>query len=165
MPTRLPKTADDILKLGDPRLYLTCEPVEEADWELLVDWIAQLREAMQDVRRRYGFGRGIAAPQLGILKRLIYIEIEEPLVLIKPTVVTLSEERFTLWDDCMSFPNLLVEVERHRSITLSYLNLEGQQCETTFQDDRAELVQHEFDHLEGILCTMRARDARSFRWR
>lgn len=162
---RLPKTADAILKLGDPRLYVICDPVTEADWVEVEDWVAQLREAMQDVRRRYGFGRGIAAPQLGILKRLIYIEIEEPLVMVNPTVKHLSEERFTLWDDCMSFPNLLVQVERHRSITVSYQDGGGHLQEATFHDYRAELVQHELDHLEGILCTMRALDARSFRWR
>ena len=59
------KTIHDILKLGDPRLYEVCEPVQESDLLLIPEWTHQLHEAMEDIRRVYGFGRGIAAPQLG----------------------------------------------------------------------------------------------------
>lgn len=109
------KTIHDILKLGDPRLYEVCPPVLRAELSEVPGWIQQLHEAMEDVRRVYGFGRGIAAPQLGIMKRLFYLQLDRPYVVINPELNQLSEEEFELWDDCMSFPNLLVRVKRHQS--------------------------------------------------
>ena len=159
------KTRHDILLLGDPRLYDVCEPVRPDEQPLLAGWVADLHSAMQDVRARYGFGRAIAAPQLGIMKRLIYMHIDKPVVFVNPTLTDLSNDRFELWDDCMSFPNLLVRVSRHKSLTINYLDENFQPRQWHMTDALSELLQHEYDHLDGILCTMRAIDERAFRYR
>jgi peptide deformylase len=159
------KTLDDLLFLGNPLLYEVSTPVTAEDISLLPQWVAELHKVMQEIREKYHFGRGIAAPQLGIMKRLVYLEIGRPVILINPEYTMLSEEMFELWDDCMSFPNLLVKVKRHKSVTVQYLDENWQQQEWTVQDDLAELVQHELDHLDGILATMRAIDGKSFRWK
>jgi peptide deformylase len=99
------------------------------------------------------------------MKRLIYMNIDRPVVFINPVFENLSQEQFKLWDDCMSFPNLLVKVSRHKSLTIKYLDENFEQKIWTMSDDLAELLQHEYDHLDGILCTMRAIDNQSFRWR
>lgn len=160
------KHLTDLLLLGDPRLYETCEPVLESELPLLSGWVADLHNVMEEIRATYRFGRGIAAPQLGIMKRLIYLNIDKPTVLVNPELARLSPETDELWDDCMSFPNLLVRVRRHCQLTLSFRD-EHWQPHTWTVDDWAlsELIQHEYDHLNGVLCTMRAIDAQSFRWR
>jgi peptide deformylase len=159
------KTLSDLLLLGDPRLYEVCEPVRPDEQSLVAGWVADLHNVMQEVRSRYGFGRAIAAPQLGILKRLIYMNIDRPVVFINPTLTNLSDERFELWDDCMSFPSLLVRVSRHKSLTIKYLDEHFRPQEWPMTDDLSELLQHEYDHLDGILCTMRAIDDKAFQYR
>ena len=128
-------------------------------------WVTDLHNVMQEIRTKYNFGRAIAAPQLGIMKRLIYMNIDKPVVFINPHVSRLSEETFELWDDCMSFPNLLVKVKRHRSLTITYLDEHWKPQKWNMEDALSELLQHECDHLDGILCTMRAIDEKSFQWR
>lgn len=159
------KKLEDLLLLGDPRLYEQCEPVLESELPLVEGWVADLHNVMQEIRAKYNFGRAIAAPQLGIMKRLIYMNIDRPVVFINPYFSELSEEKFELWDDCMSFPNLLVKVKRHKSLTIHYLDHRWQPQEWKMEGDLSELLQHEYDHLDGILCTMRAIDNKSFRWR
>jgi peptide deformylase len=159
------KTVEDILKLGDPRLYQVCEPVKREELHLVKEWVKDLHEAMEDIRRKYGFGRGIAAPQLGIMKRMFYLNLDRPYIIINPVLTNLSEERFTLWDDCMSFPNLLVKVERHQALNLEYLDENWVPQSWQVQGAISELIQHEFDHLNGVLCTMRALDDKAFKWK
>lgn len=159
------KTIHDILKLGDPRLYEVCEPVLKSDLTFVPQWTQQLHEAMEDIRRVYGFGRGIAAPQLGIMKRMFYLNLDRPYIILNPELKGLSVELFELWDDCMSFPNLLVKVKRHKSLTLEYLNENWEKQSWTVDGAISELIQHEYDHLDGVLCTMRAIDEKSFRWK
>ncbi|MEZ4953007.1 MAG: peptide deformylase [Saprospiraceae bacterium] len=159
------KTLNDLLLLGDPRLYEVCSIVEESELPMVTRWVTDLHNVMEEVRAKYGFGRGIAAPQLGIMKRLFYLNTDHPKVIINPVLSDLSEETFSLWDDCMSFPNLLVKVNRHKRLRLTYLDEHWQQQEWWVEDDLSELVQHEYDHLDGILCTMRAIDNQSFRWK
>jgi len=159
------KTLDDLLLLGDPRLYSVCEPVLESELPLVKNWVADLHNVMQEIRDKYQFGRAIAAPQLGIMKRLIYMNIDKPVVFINPELTDLSGEMFELWDDCMSFPNLLVKVNRHKSLTIHYLDENWTPQEWAIEGDLSELLQHEYDHLDGILCTMRAIDQHSFKWR
>lgn len=117
------------------------------------------------MRLKYNFGRAIAAPQLGIMKRLIYMNIDTPVIFINPELTGLSDDLFELWDDCMSFPNLLVKVKRHRSITINYLDENWEQQSWKMENALSELLQHEYDHLNGLLCTMRAVDEKSFRLR
>lgn len=157
------KTINDILKLGDPRLYEQCELVLESELILVSDWTQQLHEAMEDIRRVYQFGRGIAAPQLGIMKRMFYLNLDRPYIILNPELKDLSEEKFELWDDCMSFPNLLVKVKRHQSLRLEYLDENWEKQSWAVDGAISELIQHEYDHLDGVLCTMRAIDEKSFK--
>lgn len=159
------KTLDDLLVLGDPRLYEICQEVTKEELPFVKEWVEDLHNVMQEIREKYNFGRAIAAPQLGIMKRVIYMNIDKPVVFINPVLQNLSEEQFELWDDCMSFPRLLVKVKRHKSLTISYLDENWQEQIWDMQDDLSELLQHEYDHLDGILCTMRAIDNKSFKWR
>ena len=159
------KTLSDLLQLGHPKLYEVCEPVLQSELPLVKDWVADLHNVMQEIRAKYNFGRAIAAPQLGIMKRLIYMNIDQPVVFINPEFTELSDEMFELWDDCMSFPNLLVKLKRHQHLTIKYLDEHWQPQEWKMENDLSELLQHEYDHLDGILCTMRAIDEKSFKWR
>ncbi|HCW06396.1 MAG TPA: formylmethionine deformylase [Cytophagales bacterium] len=159
------KHLNDLLLLGNPLLYQKSEPVQPSELPLVKNWVADLHNVMKEIRARYNFGRAIAAPQLGIMKRLIYMNIDKPVVFINPMFSYLSDELFEVWDDCMCFPNLLVKVKRHQALTIEYLDENWQQQKWDMKDDLSELLQHEYDHLEGILCTMRAIDERSFQWR
>lgn len=159
------KNLDDLLLLGDPRLYETCNPVSKKELPQVEGWVADLDNVMKEIRAKYNFGRAIAAPQLGIMKRLIYMNIDEPVVFVNPEFSFLSEEKFEVWDDCMSFPNLLVRVKRHKKVRIKYLDEQWKPQEMELEDNLSELLQHECDHLDGILCTMRAINDKSFRWR
>ncbi|WPU98740.1 peptide deformylase [Mucilaginibacter sp. cycad4] len=159
------KKLNDILLLGDERLYQVCPPVLQNELPLVSGWVEDLHNVMQEIRQKYHFGRAIAAPQLGIMKRLVYMNIDRPVVFINPEIQDASDELFELWDDCMSFPNLLVKVKRHKTITVNYLDENWQQQQWIMRDSLSELMQHEHDHLNGILCTMRAIDSMAFKWR
>jgi peptide deformylase len=158
-------TLDDILLLGDPRLYEICEPVKRAELESLYPVIDGMADLVRQFRTRYGAGRAIAAPQVGVMKRLIVMNIDEPVAIINPEITDKSEEMMEMWDDCMSFPNLLVRLQRHRRIRLHFRDRNWKEKEWNLKDDLSELLQHEYDHLDGILATMRALDGQSFRWR
>jgi peptide deformylase len=159
------KNLQDLLLLGDSRLYQVSEPVLHSELSLVPGWVADLHNVMAEIRMKYNFGRAIAAPQLGIMKRLIYMNINKPVVFINPEFTFLSDEMFEVWDDCMCFPNLLVKVRRHKELTIRYHDEAWQPKEWKMQNDLSELLQHEYDHLDGILCTMRAIDDKSFKWR
>lgn len=159
------KKLEDLLLLGHPLLYQVSEPVLKSELPLVAGWVADLHNVMQEIRTKYNFGRAIAAPQLGIMKRLVYMNIDKPVVFINPQLTHLSEEMMELWDDCMCFPNLLVKVKRHKRLTVEYTDEHWQPQQWEMENDLSELLQHECDHLDGILCTMRAIDERSFKWR
>jgi N-formylmethionyl-tRNA deformylase len=159
------KNLKDLLLLGDPRLYEISDPIVKEELPLIEGWASDLSNVMQEIRLKYHFGRAIAAPQLGIMKRLIYMNIDRPVIFINPELVELSDEMMEIWDDCMCFPNLLVKVNRHSSLTIKYLDENWKQQLWHVQNSLSELLQHEYDHLNGILCTMRAIDDKSFKWR
>jgi peptide deformylase len=159
------KHLSDLVLLGDPRLYEVCAPVLEEELPQVEAMVADLHNVLMEFRAKYKAGRAIAAPQLGYMKRLVYMHIDRPVVFINPEFSDLSNERFELWDDCMSFPNLLVRVSRHENLTIHYRDEHWQPQSWPMTGDLAELLQHEVDHLDGILCTMRAIDEKSFRWR
>jgi len=161
----MPKTLKDLLHLGNPLLYDVSEPVKQSELHLVSTWVADLHNVMQEIRTTYNFGRAIAAPQIGVLKRLIYVNIDKPIIIINPEFTYKSNEMIELWDDCMSFPNLLVRLKRHKSVTIQYFDENWQRQQWSVSDDLSELLQHEYDHLDGILSTMRAIDTKSFRWR
>lgn len=160
------KGLKDIILLGDSRLYKVCEPLTKNDAAIIDTMVADLHNAMMEFRAKYKAGRAIAAPQLGYMKRLIYMNIQgKATVFINPEIVYQSEEMMELWDDCMSLPNLLVRLKRHRTIHIRFYDLQWTRQELELTDDLSELLQHEYDHLDGILCTMRAIDERSFKWK
>ncbi len=152
----------EILLLGDPRLYEISEEVKKEELELLKPVFTDMFDCIEGIRRNYGFGRAIAAPQIGVKKRLICILTDRPYVIINPSLEFIGEEMMELMDDCMSFPNLLVRVRRYRHCILHYCDESWQEQTMSMDDDMAELIQHEYDHLDGILATMRAIDNKSF---
>lgn len=154
----------DILLLGDPQLYEISAPVEKVEIQDLVPQIELMFETVLDFRKKYGRGRAIAAPQVGLMKRIICMNTDHPLAIINPVLSELSNEMIELWDDCMSFPNLLVNVKRHKKITLTFYDLNWEKHTWNLSDDLAELIQHEYDHLDGILAIQRALGQKSFRW-
>ncbi len=152
----------EILLLGDPKLYETSEEVKREELEELRPVFEDMFDCIKGIRRDYGFGRAIAAPQIGVQKRIICMLTDRPYVIINPTLEFIGDEMMELWDDCMSFPNLLVRVRRYRHCILRCLDENWEPQERHMDDDMSELIQHEYDHLDGILATMRAIDSRSF---
>lgn len=152
----------EILLLGNPALYQICDAVQREELESLRPVFEDLFDCIKGIRRDYGFGRAIAAPQIGVHKRLICMLTDHPCVIINPTLEFIGDEKMEVMDDCMSFPKLLVRVERYRHCILHYLDENWVQQEKRMDDDMSELIQHEYDHLDGILATMRAMDNKSF---
>ena len=114
--------ARPILVDGDPRLLVQAAPVEALDPGVRAD-LAALGATLSQHRQRHGFGRGIAAPQVGIARRIIMIDLGAgPIALINPQISWRSEDSFVLWDDCFSVPDHLVRVRRDCSISLTYLD-------------------------------------------
>ena len=140
----------DILLLGNPTLYKKSLPVKEDEIEELFPQITLMFETVLDFRKKYGVGRAIAAPQIGLLKRIICVNIDNPVAMINPELQNLSNETMELWDDCMSFPNLLVKVKRHKKLTLTFFDLNWEKQTWHLEGDMAELIQHEYDHLEAF---------------
>jgi peptide deformylase len=155
-------TVQDILLLGNPRLYEVSEPVLKEEISKVQSLIKDLHETMMEFRRKYGAGRAIAAPQIGVLKRVIYMHIDEPIAFINPILDNLSKEMIEVWDDCMCFPELLVKVRRHKSCTIQYRDMNWNQKAMDLEDSLSELIQHEYDHLDGVLAVSRAIDSKSF---
>ncbi|MCB0687646.1 MAG: peptide deformylase [Saprospiraceae bacterium] len=154
----------DILLLGDERLYQRSEVVQEHEIPAIHSYIDILSDLVLAFRAKYGKGRAIAAPQIGVFKRIIVMNIDRPIAIINPELEFPDEEIITLWDDCMSFPHLLVKVNRYRRCKLRYKDLTWMDQHWDLQDDLSELIQHEYDHLEGILATQRAIDNKSFQF-
>jgi len=155
----------DILLIGNPLLYEKAQEVQPQEIPGLMPKIDLMFETVLDFREKYGAGRAIAAPQIGLLKRIICLNTDRKVAMINPVLSNLSHEMFEVWDDCMSFPNLLVKVMRHKKLTISFFDLNWIWQTWHLENDMAELIQHEYDHLDGILATQRAIDSQSFRWK
>ena len=153
-----------ILVAGDPALARPARPVQWPDPALEGD-LSLLHGELAAFRARAGFGRAIAAPQLGIAKRIIALNLGAgPMAVINPVVDWRSDETFELWDDCLSVPDRLVRVRRHRSISLHFLDARGHpRYWHRLPPSLSELLQHEIDHLDGILMLDRAIDADAVR--
>ncbi len=152
----------EIVLLGNPKLYEISQPVKQSELAGLKEVVNDLHDTLIDFRERYGAGRAIAAPQIGVMQRLLYMFIDKPVVFINPELRDLSPEMMTVWDDCMCFPELLVKVERHKTCTIVYRGMDWNQQEMFLEGDLSELLQHEYDHLDGILAVSRAIDEHSF---
>lgn len=155
----------DIILLGDPRLYEKCEPVRREEVPALQETVAGMARVILEFRATYGAGRAIAAPQVGVMKRLVVMNIDRPIAFYNPVLYDFSEEMMEMWDDCMSFPNLLVRLRRHRRCKMKFRDADWREQVWELEDDLSELLQHECDHLDGILATMRALDGQSFQWK
>jgi peptide deformylase len=154
-----------ILRLGDPRLREIARPVEDPAAPEIAALIKDLADTLAHWRSTTGYGRGIAAPQLGVAQRVIFLKLpeHEPWPLINPKIIERSEERIIVWDACLSFLSIFMQVERHRQITVRYRNPQGETLEFRAGDDRnlSELLQHEIDHLDGILAVDRIVDIKT----
>jgi peptide deformylase len=148
-------TIHRIRLLGDPILRASCEPITRPRSTAVRVIMDDLRETLRDWQSRFGSGRGISAPQIGAPVRMIYVEMDRPWPLINPEIVDIGTEDFEVWDDCFSFPNLLVRVSRAHHIRIRYQDLKGEWAEADLEGDRAELLQHEIDHLDGVLAVDR----------
>ncbi|HEX9730127.1 MAG TPA: peptide deformylase [Gemmatimonadales bacterium] len=137
--------------LGDPILREKSAPVKNPRSPAVRVVADDLQETLRDLKARCGFGRGLSAPQIGAPIRLIYIEMDEPWHLVNPEIVDIGRSDFEVWDDCFSIPDLLVRVQRAYRIVVRYQDLAGQTHEVTADKALAELLQHEIDHLDGIL--------------
>ncbi len=148
--------------MGNPKLYQISSPVEKRELSQLSPVIQDLRDTLLAFRNQFHAGRAIAAPQIGIHKRIVYMYINQPTVFINPVLKLIGDEEIEVMDDCMSFPNLLVKVRRHKKSRILYRDMKWNEQEMVLEGDLSELLQHEYDHLDGILATMRAIDNHSF---
>lgn len=152
----------DVFLLGNPTLYTASKAVEHDELPMISDLVEDLHDTLKDFRDRYGAGRAIAAPQIGVMKRLIYMYIDSPVVFINPILEDKSGEMIEIWDDCLSFPDLFVKVQRRKSCRIRYYHTDFTEKEMWLEDDLSELLQHECDHLDGVLAVSRAVDEHSF---
>lgn len=143
--------AKRIVLLGDPLLRRRSLPVARPEEARAL--LADLEDTLAGFRRAHGFGRGISAIQIGVPLRVIFMEVDGVRYeLVNPEIVWRSEETFELWDDCFSFPNLMVWLKRNRRVRLRHQTPEGDWHEWEAADALAELIQHEMDHLDGVLA-------------
>ncbi|WP_139921751.1 peptide deformylase [Hymenobacter sp. DG01] len=155
----------DILQLGHPTLRAVAEPVADPTSPEVANLVTDLTDTVAHWRETTGYGRAIAAPQIGELQRAILLRLPGHPVwpLINPSIVAHSPEKLVVWDACLSFLSIFMQVERYKWITVRYQDLQGQWHETHAgpEDDLAELLQHEIDHLDGILSLDRMVDVKS----
>jgi peptide deformylase len=155
-----------VLRMGDPDLRKISEPVLHFD-----DSLAELIQDLWDTMAARG-GVGIAAPQIGVHLRIVVFEVENSerypeappvprTVLINPEFEYPDDEMVDGWEGCLSVPGLRGVVPRHRRIRYSGLDAAGNRFEREAEDFHARVVQHECDHLDGILYPQRMRDMTS----
>jgi len=151
----------DVLQLGNPVLREKSTPVEDP----VSEEIGKLRDDLADTLRFWrettGYGRGIAAPQIGVLKRVVFINIEKPWLLVNPEIVEMSDEKMIIYDSCLSYLCIFFQVSRSRRIKVSYQEQDGTKKVIEAEGDLSELLQHEIDHLDGILAIDRVVDIKS----
>jgi peptide deformylase len=156
-----------VLKMGEPLLRAVAQPVTRFDAEL-----AALVADMDDTMRALS-GAGIAAPQIGVSVRVVIFELKEnpryphirPVpytVLVNPVLTPLTAQEDEGWEGCLSVPGLRGLVPRFTRLRYSGFDLVGAALERTVEGFHARVVQHEVDHLDGILFPQRVRDLRNF---
>jgi peptide deformylase len=156
-----------VLKMGEPLLRAVAQPVARFDAQL-----AALVADMDDTMRALS-GAGIAAPQIGVSARVVIFELQDnpryphiqPVpytVLVNPVLTPLTDEEAEGWEGCLSVPGLRGLVARVTRLRYSGFDLAGVPLERTVEGFHARVVQHEVDHLDGILFPQRVRDLRNF---
>jgi len=157
-----------VLRMGDPRLLETARPVEAFDTPELHGLLADMRDTMNELD-----GAGLAAPQIGVSLRVVIFGFEAnarypeaaPVpytVLINPQLTPLSDEETEAWEGCLSVPGLRGMVPRWNRLHYSGFDATGRPFEHEVEGFHARVVQHECDHLDGILYPMRVRDLSRF---
>lgn len=158
----------EVLRMGDPRLLARCTPVEHFASAELAALLADMHDTMAHMN-----GAGLAAPQIGVSLRVVvfgvngnprYPEIEEipQTVLINPEIQPLAEDLEEGWEGCLSVPGLRGWVPRWRRIRYRGHDADGSPIARDVEGFHARVVQHECDHLDGILYPMRVRDFTRF---
>jgi len=157
----------DILKMGNPDLLKVSEPID-FEKDDLTTLIEDMKETM-----KANDGAGLAAPQIGVFKRLVifgfdtndrYPEADSVpfTVLINPVITPLSDDKENGWEGCLSVPGLRGVVPRLTHIKYEGYDADGKKFEREVEDFHARVVQHECDHLDGILYPMKIEDYRYF---
>jgi len=142
-----------IRQLGDPILRVRGTPVEDPKSPAVRLLSDDLRDTLRAARKKYDMGRALAAPQIGAPVRVVLVEVGKfRATMINPEITDVGAEDFHVWDDCFSFPNLLVRVNRAFRATLRYTDMKGKIVMMDLEGPMAELLQHELDHLDGILA-------------
>jgi len=140
-----------ILVLPDARLRAVADHVDKIDED-----VKKLAKDMLDTMYAAP-GIGLAAPQVGELKRLVVMDLAkdgeppDPIVMINPEILKFSDDTVTTEEGCLSIPDLYYEVERPAEVTVRYTDLEGNTVTKEATDRLAICVQHELDHLDGVL--------------
>ena len=154
-----------VLQLGDPGLRVVARPVADPGSTEIRDLVADLADTLAHWRASTGYGRGIAAPQIGAGVRVIFLQLPgaEPWPVVNPEITWRSAEKIVVWDACLSFLSIFMQVERNREIAVRYQDLRGEWKEVRAGEERnlSELLQHEVDHLDGILAVDRITDIRT----
>lgn len=159
-------TVRRVLKMGDPLLYRKAEPVAAFDTPDLHALIADMFDTMVALN-----GAGLAAPQIGVSQRVAIFEVQSNprypeaesvprTVLINPVLKPIGEEREEGWEGCLSVPGLRGLVSRYRQLHYTGYDPAGRPIDRTVSGFHARVVQHECDHLDGILYPMRLKDIR-----
>jgi len=151
----------EVLQLGNPVLREKSTPVEDPASEDVGELQEDLSDTLRFWRETTGYGRGIAAPQIGVLKRVVFINIDKPWLLVNPEIVEMSDEKMVIYDSCLSYLCIFFKVSRSRRIKVSYQEQDGTRKMIEAEGDLSELLQHEIDHLEGILAIDRVIDIKS----
>lgn len=159
----------DILKMGDPRLLRTAQPVVDFDTDELHLLVADMFDTMRAVN-----GAGLAAPQIGVDLQLVIFGTDAPnprypdapvvprTVLLNPVVTAIGEAEEEGWEGCLSVPGLRGVVPRFAEVRYTGFDLYGDPIDRTVSGFHARVVQHEVDHLYGVLYPMRIRDFSRF---
>ena len=158
----------DVLRMGDPRLWQRSLPVSDFKDGQLTELLRDMRDTMAHLN-----GAGLAAPQIGVPLRVVifgvtanprYPGVEEvpDTVLINPTLTPLSEEMEEGWEGCLSVPGMRGWVPRFRHLRYKGFDESGKPFQREVRDFHARVVQHEVDHLDGVLYPMRIRDFTKF---
>ncbi len=158
----------EVLKMGDPRLLAVAAPVLEFGTPELVQLLADMHDTMRDLN-----GAGLAAPQIGVGLRVVIFGFEDNprypdadsvpfTVLINPVLTPLSSDQDEGWEGCLSVPGMRGLVPRYRELRYTGFDAAGAPLDRTVKDFHARVVQHEVDHLDGILYPRRIRDLTQF---
>lgn len=151
----------EVLQLGDPRLREVCGPVDNPAADDVAQVLADLQDTLRHWRETTTYGRGIAAPQIGVMQRIVFMNIDKPWPLINPEIVECSPETMVVWDACLSFLCIFCQVTRNRWVRVHYQDTNGEWHEIKAEGELSELLQHEIDHLNGILALDRMTDIKT----